>query len=61
MSSFRRFVEILVPLFFVLYGILLFIQPDRYTVGLPPVVTSAIGFFMMAFGAWLYMRDRDEF
>jgi len=58
MSSFRRFVQISVPLLFVLYGILLFIQPDRYFPSLPPLIASFIGAFMMAVGAWLYTREK---
>jgi len=61
MSSFRRFVQILVPLLFVLYGILLFIDSERYFPSLPPLAGSLIGAFMMAVGAWLYTREKYDY
>ena len=59
-SSFKRFVQILMPMMFVFYGIFFVIDPERYVPYLPTLVGSLLGAFMMAFDAWLYMRDKDD-
>lgn len=50
----RLFVRIL-GFFLIFYGLLVFIDPSSYALGIPETYSPLLGFLLMAFGVFLVM------